>query len=340
MLVNNFTKSRVETEERFRAAVDLVAPQLAIVEERIQNQSRAFDEAIEGYVSYACGGAGKRLRPLVALLSGGATGGATGAHVDLAVILELIHIATLVHDDIMDGAELRRDRPTTNAKWGNALSVLLGDCLFAHALRLATQFEDQSISRRIADASSEVCTGEIIQTQRRFDLNLSEDDYLRIIEMKTAALFAVAGEIGAYLSGADDATTNALREFGRKFGIAYQIYDDCLDLFGNEADAGKTLGTDFEKGKLTLPLLVMLRQSENGSRGALSEMILQHSEDDYAAIGTMLREAGAATAARNAGVTLLHEAIAELDAVPENASTEALRDIAHYLDSLFHDLTA
>ena len=167
------------------------------VEARIAQQAAVFDPAVEGYVSYAIGGRGKRLRPLVALLSGGATGRIKSEHVDLAVILELIHIATLVHDDIMDEAERRRGQPTVNARWGNALSVLLGDCLFAQALNLSTNFDNAEISRAIAQAAREVCSGEIIQTQRRFDLHLAIEDYRKIVEMKTGSLFAVAAELGA-----------------------------------------------------------------------------------------------------------------------------------------------
>jgi octaprenyl-diphosphate synthase len=162
-----------------------VQPQLDEVNRRISAQTSAFDQAIEGYVAYAIGGGGKRLRPLVALLSGGATGSLDSGHVDLAVIVELIHLATLVHDDIMDEAERRRSQPTVNARWGNSLSVLLGDVLFAHALNLSTDFDDTNISRTIARTATEVCSGEMIQTQRRFDLQLSRDEYFRIIGMKT-----------------------------------------------------------------------------------------------------------------------------------------------------------
>ena len=190
---------------------DLVREELNQVETRIREQATSFDPAIEGYVSYAIGSQGKRLRPLVALLSGGALGQITAEHVDLAVIVELIHIATLVHDDIVDEAELRRSQPTVNARWGNTLSVLLGDCLFAHALNLSANFENVAIGRAIARAAREVCSGEIIQTQRRFDLHLAVEDYLRIIEMKTGSLFAVAAYLGAVLSGADEKTAEGLK---------------------------------------------------------------------------------------------------------------------------------
>src|SRR5213082_492195 len=167
----------------------VVQPQLDEVSARIARQTEAFDPAIDGYISYALNSGGKRMRPLIALLAGATTGAVTKAHIDLAVIVELIHLATLVHDDVMDEAERRRAQPTANARWGNSLSVLLGDCLFAHALTLSTNFKNSDIGREIARTAATVCSGEMIQTQRRFDLNLTVEDYLRIVQMKTGSLF-------------------------------------------------------------------------------------------------------------------------------------------------------
>ena len=149
----------------------------------------------------------------------------------------------------MDEAERRRGQPTVNARWGNALSVLLGDCLFAQALNLSTNFNKAEISRAIAQAARDVCSGEIIQTQRRFDLHLAIDDYRRIVEMKTGSLFAAAAELGAVLNEMEPAVVRSLQSYGMKIGTAYQIYDDCLDIAGNESIIGKTLGTDLRKGK-------------------------------------------------------------------------------------------
>jgi octaprenyl-diphosphate synthase len=151
----------------------LVKGHLTGIEAHIRAQARAFDPAVEGYISYVCDTSGKRIRPALAIMAGGACGDVNDGHAKLGTILELIHIATLVHDDIIDGADIRREVPTANAKWGSALSVLLGDALFAHALMLASEFDDNSISRKIARASAQVCTGEIMQTQRRFDLRLT-----------------------------------------------------------------------------------------------------------------------------------------------------------------------
>ena len=266
----------------FAEAFDLINPHLYTVEERIRAQAKAFDPAVEGYISYICGAGGKRLRPALALLAAGATGKITPAHVDLAVILELIHIATLVHDDIIDGAELRRDQPSANAKWGNSISVLLGDVLFAHALKLSTNFSNSDISRRIADAAAEVCSGEIIQTQRRFDLKLTTTDYYRIIEMKTAALFSAACELGAFISEASPTIISGLKAYGTKLGVAYQIYDDILDIAGSEEETGKTLGTDLQKGKFTLPILLLLQSGKD--LGSIRDLLLK---DDPAAISEL-----------------------------------------------------
>lgn len=229
--MKNFTRwSTKEIDPRsnaaFAEAIELIGPDLYSVEERIHEQSNAVDSGVEHYFEYAVGGSGKRLRPALALLSGGATGRIVSDHVDLAVIVELIHIASLVHDDIMDGADRRRDRPTLNAKWGNSLTVLVGDVLFAHALRLSTKFSNSEVARRIADAAADVCTGEILQTQRRFDLNLLLAEYYRMVQMKTGALFAVSCELGAFLSGASPSVINALKNYGNKIGIAYQVLDD------------------------------------------------------------------------------------------------------------------
>ena len=328
-LVKKFTKPSADAAA-FTQALELINPHLYSVEERIRAQARTFDPAVEGYVSYVCDKGGKRLRPALALLAGGATGKISSSHVDLAVIVELIHIATLVHDDIMDGAELRRDQPTANAKWGNSISVLLGDCLFAHALRLATGFENTDVCRRIADAAAEVCSGEIIQTQRRYDLKLSTADYYRIIEMKTAALFSVACELSAFISGAGPVVISALKTFGSKIGTAYQIYDDCLDLAGTEEETGKTLGTDIQKGKFTLPILLML-QSQGTDATALRTMLLQEDNVDERQLTEMLPRAGSIAAAAQVSRRMLSEARASLEVIPVNRYVSGLQSIADHL---------
>jgi octaprenyl-diphosphate synthase len=317
----------------------LVQTDLDEVSQRIARQTEAFDPAIEGYVSYALDSGGKRLRPLIALLAGAATGRLTNEHLDLAVIVELIHLATLIHDDIIDDAERRRSQPTLNARWGNALSVLLGDSLFAHALDLSTRFDNADVSRAIARATRDVCSGEIIQTQRRFDLHLAIEEYLRIIELKTATLFAVAAELGARLNTAPISQVEALANFGRHLGAAYQIYDDCIDLAGCESATGKTLGTDLRKGKMTLPMLQLLRQASAIEKERYCQLIL---EGDYASVSLLLKTS--ATAAMDesvtSGMTRLQLARAQLDDLPESPATESLQLFADTVGLMLQSLRA
>jgi len=316
----------------------VVKPELLQVDARIVKQAAAFDPAIEGYVSYAIGGHGKRLRPMVALLAGGATGGITSEHIDLAIIVELIHVATLVHDDIMDEADRRRSQPTVNARWGNSLSVLLGDCLFAHALTLAANFDEPEVSRAIARTASEVCSGEMIQTQRRFDLQLRVDDYLRIVEMKTGSLFAVAGELAAKMSNADQATVAMLQRYGMKIGTAYQIYDDCLDLAGTEARTGKTLGTDLRKGKFTLPVLYFLKSASEFEQARCSEWILEGRTTEVAELLRNGASNGSLNASITTGTELIREAQSAIAALPANVYSKALGDLGEALVQMLDQL--
>ncbi len=319
---------------------ELIRSDLEGVEKAIGEQARAFDPAVEGYVAYVCQTSGKRIRPALALMAGGATGAKTEDHTRLSVILELIHIASLVHDDIMDGAAVRRGMPTAAAKWGNALSVLLGDSLFAYALELATEFEDTQVCRSIAKASRDVCSGEILQTQRRFDLNLSVPDYLRMIEMKTAALFAVAAGLGARLNGVPAAVETALYNYGLKLGTVYQIYDDCLDLVGDENKVGKTLGTDLAKGKLTLPMLFLLRDATESQKQKLSRLLLKGEPMDTTMLAGIADYAGAIERAVNHAQTMLNEARAELICLVDSPYKQAFEEIAQYLHALLDNCRA
>ncbi len=313
---------------------ELVRSQLEEVEAAIHEQAEAFDPGVAGYVRYVCETSGKRIRPALVLLAGGATGGASAEHTRLAVILELVHIASLVHDDIMDDAEVRRGLPTAAAKWGHSLSVLLGDALFAYALELATRFDDIEVCRTVARASRDVCTGEIIQTQRRFDLNLSVAEYLRVIEMKTAALFAVAASLGARLNGRSSEVQQSLHRYGLKLGTVYQIYDDCLDLVGDEKKAGKTLRTDLIKGKLTLPMLYLLMDATEPQKTKLSRMLLKGEPMDATMLAGIADYEGAIEKAVKDAQKMLAEALAELERLEAGPHRDALAGIAAYLHKL------
>jgi octaprenyl-diphosphate synthase len=342
LFVKVFTKSALHNlgAIKLQRAIELINPHLYAVEERIREQARIFDPAIEGYIAYACGSSGKRLRPALALLSGGAAGTICPSHVDLAVIVELIHLATLVHDDIMDSADIRREQPTVNAKWGNTLAVLLGDCLFAHALKLAAAFPNSEICRRIAQAATDVCSGEIIQTQRRYDLNLKITEYFQFIEMKTAALFALAAELGAFISEASPEIITALRTYGLRLGTAYQIYDDCLDIVGNAERAGKTLGSDLRKGKLTLPVLYLLQMVDREEHHRFSEVLLRSNPDELNTLGTEVVRRGALRMAVDTTKHLVDEAKTELQKAPVNKYSLALQDIGDFILNIVDQFAA
>lgn len=253
-------------------ALQIIQSPLREVESCITSQTKAFLEPVQEHIRYVCASTGKRLRPALALLSGGATGSINNNHINLGAALEFIHMASLVHDDIIDEADLRRGQATINTLHGNRLGIFVGDLLLTHAMRLVCLLPDRADASALAEAAEEVCLGESRQTQRRGDLSLSTADYLEIVRMKTAALFTAASAIGARLNKADPIKVKSLHQFGTCLGIAYQIYDDCLDITGNEADLGKSLGSDLHKGKLTLPMILLLQVSV-GDRAQVEQLI-------------------------------------------------------------------
>lgn len=316
---------------------ELVKPHLEEVETAIRQQVRDFDPAIEPYVSYVCNTSGKRIRPTLAILVGGASGGVHEHHLKLGVIMELIHMATLVHDDIIDGADTRRMVPTANAKWGNSLSVLLGDALFSHALTLATEFGSVEICSKVGEASRQVCQGEIIQTQRRFDLTFNKRDYFKVIGMKTGALFAASCGLAAHLAGRADDLEEPLYDYGMKLGTVYQIYDDCLDLVGSEDVVGKTLRTDLVKGKLTLPILNLLETASESQRIKLNKRILAEEPLDLPVLLGIAEYEGAIESAVDTAIGLLGECREDLGLLAASDHAEALEQITRFLEGLLNE---
>ncbi len=241
----------------------LVAPYAEFLDEvssELARQIDSFEPEIAEHASYVISNPGKRLRPLLVGLAGGAHEGYGKSLVEVAVVIEMVHLATLVHDDILDAAEIRRNRPTLASRLGNDVTVLLGDCLFAHALRLAASFPTTEVCAAVAQATKRVCSGEILQTLNQAKHH-TQAHYLKVIEMKTAELFALSCDLGAAFGSAMDSERRSLRQYGLSLGTAYQIFDDCLDIFGDEAHTGKSLGTDLMKEKKTLPVLLLLEKS-------------------------------------------------------------------------------
>jgi len=258
----------------FAGAFGLLKPHFAELDLCLREQMAAFEPEIREMADYCIDTSGKRIRPALVFFSGWRNpAGVAPDLVRAATVVEMIHLATLVHDDIMDGAEVRRGRRTAARVYSPAAAVLLGDAIFAHALHLAAQFPTTEVCSAVSESTRRVCAGETVQTLRRGSTDVSRADYRRIIDLKTAELFRVSCFLGARLAGYEPAYVEAASRFGRHLGIAYQIYDDLVDFFGDERRIGKTLGTDLVSGKLTLPLFVLLERLPNIERVALDEEI-------------------------------------------------------------------
>ncbi len=321
-----------------KSSFNLIKKEIEQVEAILAKITDDFDPGVAPYVSYVCETEGKRIRPALAFLVGGAVAELNDNHLNLGAILELIHIASLVHDDIIDGAAERRKVPTANAKWGEGIAVLLGDALFSHAMKLSTDFDDLFLSRKISEAAKDVCQGEILQSQRRFDLTMTKKDYFKLIEMKTGALFGAATGLSAYISGASEEEVQELTKFGLNLGTAYQIYDDCLDMVGTEKQFGKTLGTDLEKGKLTLPLLYLLEESTASKRASLQKRILNQEPLDLPVLVGIVEYEGAITRALDYSVELIESCVNQANLLPNEKYSNALCSVCEYMKGLFLDL--
>jgi octaprenyl-diphosphate synthase len=311
--------------------MERVNPFLQAVDLRLIQQANDFDPKIVPYAQAALNGGGKHLRPTLVALAGGAIGKVGDAHITAAVIIEMVHLATLVHDDVMDEAEIRRGQLTIAANWGNEIAVLFGDCLFAQAVKLAAGFPTPEICRAVATATNTVCTGEILQTQHRRNFELSRRDYFRVIEMKTAELFTLSCDLAAFLCDARAEARAALRQFGAAFGTAYQVYDDCVDLFGSETAAGKSLGTDLAKGKLTWPVLLAWERADAGDRATLEKLIEQWQPKNLAAINALMEQYETLQPSLEVITKYLELARRALKTLPESGGRAGLFGLADFL---------
>jgi octaprenyl-diphosphate synthase len=310
-----------------------VAAELAALEDHLQGELVTRSAALRELVRHISRYSGKRLRPaLVYLAAKACDRSVTPEHHRIAAIVELIHTATLIHDDILDGADVRRRVPTVNAKNGNHVAVLLGDFVYAHAFAMSVELSTPEASKVLARVTKIVCQGEIEQIFDRFDFDISEPRYLAIVEAKTAELYAAAAELGASYAGAERAQVEALATFGRCIGIAFQIIDDCLDLIGDEAVVGKSLGTDLESGKLTLPLLRLRDTASDGERQRLRAILLDDGLGDRRQLLADEFDLGPALDwSFQRADDFIRDAQAALEPLPANAAREALRAVADFV---------
>lgn len=270
---------------------------------------------------------GKRLRPALLMLVAKACGSVSPRHHVLAAAVEMIHTATLVHDDVLDEAEVRRHVSTVNAEWGNKISILLGDMLFTHAFHLTSQV-DRRACELIGEATNRVCAGELRQVSERGNLHLTEADYFAIVDGKTAALTEVSCRLGAIHAGATEYVADRLANFGRCLGVAFQIADDLLDLTGFESKAGKTLGTDLEQRKLTLPLIHCLARSPDAER--LRDAIAAGGPGATVALRAAMERAGSIESARATAEDTAKRAMRELDCLPPGDCRSVLESLCDW----------
>lgn len=267
---------------------------------------------------------GKRLRPALLLLTARACGHVTPAHHLLAAVVEMIHTATLVHDDVLDGASIRRHVATVNAGWGVQTSILLGDYLFTHAFHLTSTLDDPRACRLIGEATNRLCAGELHQVVERGNLDLTEEAYFDIIDAKTAELTACCCRLGAIYSGMSDDTVESLACYGRNLGIAFQIADDLLDLTGAEETAGKSLGTDLDQQKLTLPLIRLLATSPRDLASRVRQILTSPENHKREKLQPELLAAGALQHARRVAEDFASRAACELKRLPPSECREIL----------------
>ena len=268
---------------------------MAALDRFMTDQVSRFEPEIRSMAAYCLETSGKRLRPSLVFISGWQGEGVVSDDlVQAAGVVEMVHLATLVHDDIMDGADIRRNRRTAAREFGPDAAVLLGDALFSQALHIAAQFPTTEVCRLVSESTRRVCSGEIMQTLRRRDTDLSRAEYYRIIDLKTAELFRASCVLGASLAGYPAGFVKAANDFGRHLGIAYQIYDDLVDFLGDESRIGKTLGTDLASGKLTLPLMILLEKLPEAEKAAVLDALHGGRALPLAGEATRMKELGIA----------------------------------------------
>ncbi|HEY4816892.1 MAG TPA: polyprenyl synthetase family protein [Candidatus Acidoferrum sp.] len=289
-----------------REIFDLVRDDLALVEQELSRQTSAAFEPVSEIISYLLGGGGKRLRPALLLLSARYAGrtNSEGA-IRLGAVVELLHSATLIHDDVIDSANTRRGRPSANSRWGNHRSVLVGDWLYMLSFQMALEERNFRILDILIDLTQKMVEGELIQLEKMGRIDVTEEDALRLATYKTACLFSGCARLGAVLGGLEDAGEEALAEYGRYAGLAFQLVDDLLDFTASAEQLGKPVLSDLKEGKVTLPLIYAM---ENGHRDAreLVARVLEEKEFDSVrpeTIVALVQESGALDRARN----LAHE---------------------------------
>ncbi|MBI4742427.1 MAG: octaprenyl diphosphate synthase [Betaproteobacteria bacterium] len=277
----------------------LVGSDMQAVDAVIRRRLHSEVVLVRQVAEYIVQSGGKRLRPVLVLLSSGALGYRGAHHHELAAVVEFIHTATLLHDDVVDESDLRRGRQTANAMFGNAASVLVGDFLYSRAFQMMVEVGDMRIMRVLSDATNVIAEGEVLQLMNCHDADVDEVRYLEIIRYKTAKLFEAAARLGAILAGASPAIERAMAAYGMHLGTAFQLIDDVLDYSGAEAETGKHLGDDLAEGKPTLPLIHVMRSGSPEQAACVRRAIENGGRDEFPQVLAAVRASGALEHATN-----------------------------------------
>jgi octaprenyl-diphosphate synthase len=303
---------------------------MAILDEVIRSRLHSEVVLVRQVAEYIIHGGGKRLRPVVVLLTARALGYEGRHHHELAAVVEFIHTATLLHDDVVDESQLRRGQDTANARFGNATSVLVGDFLYSRAFQMMVTVQNMRVMEVLADATNTIAEGEVLQLMNCHDPDVTEAAYMRVIRYKTARLFDAAGRLGAIVAGCDRAMEDALGAYGMHLGTAFQLIDDVLDYSGDRETTGKNVGDDLAEGKPTLPLLHVMRNGTPEQAERVRRAIANGGVEDFDAILQAVRETGALDYTRLQAEREAQMAVAALAGLPPGAYRDALVELSTF----------
>jgi octaprenyl-diphosphate synthase len=315
---------------------DCIAAELIAVDQRFVAELTSDLRCVNTLVKHVSRFRGKMLRPCLVLLTGkacSASGELVDAHITLATVVEMVHMATLVHDDVLDEAELRRKGATINHLRGNEAAVMLGDYLISHSYHLCSSLESQFASRLIAHTTNQVCEGELLQIDNRNRLDLDEETYRQIITRKTAVLTAACCTLGATFAKAKPEIVKQMETYGTCLGMAFQIQDDILDIIGDTGIVGKTLGSDIEKGKMTLPMIHFLRTAPAEHRALLRSLLMGRDAEKVEQVRNLILPSKSIGYARESASKLVQQARACLTDLPDSDAKRVLDAMAEFVVS-------
>ena len=301
-----------------------IAAEMDAVNQVIRARLHSDVPLVKQIAEYIISAGGKRIRPALVLLVAKACGYHGGAHHELAAVVEFIHTATLLHDDVVDESSMRRGRKTANALFGNAASVLVGDFLYSRAFQMMLALNDMRVMEIIAEATNVIAEGEVLQLLNMHNADVTEEQYLQVIRSKTAKLFEAAGQLGALVSGAPNAHIEAAAEYGRSLGTAFQLIDDVLDYSGNAADIGKNVGDDLREGKPTLPLIYLMEHGGDAERQLVRACIENGDERHFDEILAAITTSGALDYTRRAAEKAAQRAADSISSLPNSQFKESL----------------